>query len=429
MRTVYVRESENGHKGRPRAENVAAVFNVVLSHRVVTRSDIVRVTGLSLPTVTRVVAYLMGRGLLRQVRYMHGGLGRRPGIVELEPSSAHVVGVDVGEISIRAALADITGNILATSKRPTNGKEGVREVLGRVADAIHEVSQKTGARPSVIVVGYPGLVDENRGTVRAAPFIAGSEGFGVGDALQQMFPKTVIVVQNDVNLAALGECWRGAAREFRHQGTVVFLSFRTGIGAGIVSNGRLYRGARGGAGEVGYLCGDPSFKLAGVGSPGWVETQAGGEAVVELYIRRRCGKLGTPDLRRETLNLEDVVDAYRSGDPDAEGVMCGALEHFGLVLANVAAVLDPDLVVLGGVFTALGPRGLEKVVSVANTKIPWLPEVRLSELGLEATLYGAVDQALMVAIELAKAQTAGLPPTHELPRPAWDRAAWLKGVG
>lgn len=386
-------------------ENALAVFDVIRDGGPLTRSDVARRTGLSVPTVARSVSSLARQGLVRPVGVVKGRAGRKAELLELDPASGYAVGVDVGEVSIRVAVADLSGTLLQQGKSPTEADQGVLHVLDNVSRAVDEVCRRAKVSPVAIGVGYPGVVDRRTGRVLGVPHIPGSEDFPIAQALSHRFPGIRVEVDNDVNLAALGECWSGAARAYRDRGTVVLLSFRTGIGSGIVVNGELFRGATGGAGEVGYLCGDPGFHLPRPGSPGWIECRAGGVALVGAYTAEAHR---VPGARALETDLESLVDAYRHGDAAARSVIGQALATYGLVTANVVAMLDPDLLVLGGIVPALGAESFDRIIDAARKKVPRLPEVKPSELGLEATTRGALYRALHLAIEAIKARAAAV---------------------
>jgi glucokinase len=320
------------------------------------------------------------------------------------------VGVDVGEVNIRAALADMSGLLLAKATKPTEASLGIQHVLDRVVAAVGEVCSSAGKRAAALEIGYPGVINSDTGRVYGAPHIPGSEGFPILDTLKQRIPEAHLGIENDINLAALGECWRGAGGHYREDGVVAFLSFRTGIGAGVVINGQLFRGASGGAGEVGYLCGDPQFSLATPDSPGWMETKAGGMILVQHYQALvRGGHSSTPDYARGT-DLESLLlDSTGEIEPPAAHLMEEAVRYYGLVLTNIVTVVDPNLVILGGIVPGMPPAAVESLIAGARAKIPRLPEVRVSMLGLDATMFGAVYEAMLMAVDMAKATVLRVP--------------------
>ena len=243
------------------------------------RAQIARASGLSKPTVSLALGGLVDAGLVHEVGRATGGKGPSAVLYELNPESGWVVGIDVGAHWVRAALADITGTIVARrDERARSRSSGA--LVAQIGEIAHGVARQGDLRWRQVThatVGSSGVLDPSRGLLAHAPNLTGWGRQGLVGAIRDELG-TAVSFENVVNLAALGERAHGAGRDV---GTFVFLWVGTGVGMGIVIDGELYRGAGGAAGEIGYMpvgTGDPGD--AGFRRRGMLEEQTGASAVM-----------------------------------------------------------------------------------------------------------------------------------------------------
>jgi predicted NBD/HSP70 family sugar kinase len=291
-----------------------------------------------------------------------------------------VAGIDLGPTHTRLAVADLRGEPLARRQIETPAHLAPLELLGRIARAgkelVREVAVPQG-RLLAVCAGAPGVVDRDQGTVTAAaPNLHGWTGVSMADNLQRAFGAPV-VVENDVNLAILGERWRGAARG---HDTCAFLSFGTGVGAGIVVDGELRRGHHSLAGEIGFMCMGPEHVETEFGSSGCLETLTG---LQTLDARWR----GTGNLERW---VEELFEGAAAGDASAADVARDVARLVTMAVANLSLVLDPSLIVMGGALFTRGAPLLEELRRRTNRILPRPVEIALSELHEEAPLWGSL---------------------------------------
>ena len=236
-----------------RRANVELVFQAIVDHAPVSRATLVSLTRLSKPTVLRLVAALELEGLIRRATpelIIRRGAGRIPIVYEPDPDAAYVIGVDVGGTKLAAALADLAGTIRAEAEVPTP-RTGAAAVVDEVTELVRGLARRLDIpwdRVAAITVGTPG-VENADGTIRLADNLPGLGSLPVARRLQEILG-TAVQVENDVNLAALGEMEEGVAQACE---TFALLALGTGLGAALVIDGHLARGSRGAAGEVGYL--------------------------------------------------------------------------------------------------------------------------------------------------------------------------------
>lgn len=289
-----------------------------------------------------------------------------------------MLGIDLGGTNVRLALADGAGAILAEAARPTdpNGGEAIIRQIGTIARGL------IGGRGPVAAaaMAVAGVPDRSNGAVRMAPNLPGFDRIDVLTSLSRSLGCGVMI-ENDVNMAALGEQRFGRGRDARD---FAFIAVGTGIGMGLVADGRLVRGARGAAGEIAWLPlgADPFHPAAQVDGP--LETEIGSQAIVARYAA--LGGQGAADVKTVFARLE-------LGDPAA----AETIDHVARLLAQailaVRAVADPERIVLGGAI-GVQPALVERVKAHAARAGGDMPEISTSELGDRAALVGAVAAAL-----------------------------------
>ena len=369
-----------------RALNARTILEHIQRTGPVSRAQVARDIGLSKPTVSLGLTALLDADLVREVGRSSGRPGPSAVLYELNPSAGWVVGIDVGRRRVRAALADITGTVVARRDEPARAASA-RTLIGQLGAIAHGLAGEAGIgwdQVHHVTVGSPGVFEPTRGAVTLAPNLPGWGRQGLLLRLRDELGSR-IGVENDVNLAAEGERWRGLARDVRNFG---FLSVGTGVGMGLVLDGKLYRGASGAAGEVGYLPigADPYDRQ--VRRRGAFEEAVNGTAVVRAA--RAAGTGGA-------LTAKKVFGLARRGDPLAGRVVEDEARRLALGLAVVTAVVDLELVILGGGVGGNADLLLGPVERELRALSPMRPRLAVSALGEDAVLQGAVATALAVA--------------------------------
>jgi predicted NBD/HSP70 family sugar kinase len=363
-----------------------------------TRAELVIATGLSAPTVGSLTSELIGLGLLHDLGMGPSRGGRRPSLMEFNSRYGFAAAVDIGPTRTRLALADLRQQQLGS--RVINTPCGVtpREMLQGIGDALRTLVDESGLRQDrllAIGAGAPGVVNEETGVVVVAPNLQDWHDVPMRDILQDAFNAPVFV-ENDVNLAMLGEHWRGAARG---HDTCAFILVGTGIGAAVLIEGQLHRGHHFMAGEIGFMCMGPQFVDINFGDHGCLETIAGLQA-----LAGRATRFVEQDPERWLSTLAEAADA---GDADARTALLENALFIGIAVANIAAVVDPSLIVLGGALFMQAPRLVDAVRALAQSisRVP-VPVV-LSALDKEAPLWGGLLVALTAARERVRRELRG----------------------
>ena len=365
----------------------------------VARAQIARDTGLSKPTVSQALGALERARLVREAGRTSGGKGPTAMLYELNPKAGWVVGLDVGRDWVRAAIADVSGEIVARHDERARVRSAAT-LIGQLGEIAHGLAAEAGIRwrqVTFAMVGSPGVFEPTRGQVALAHNLPGWGRQGLVEAVQRELG-TNTAFENDVNLAAMGERWRGLGRDVDD---FVYLHVGTGVGLGLVFDGELFRGASGAAGEIAYLpIGAPDPHEPRSRRRGALERSLGAEGVVAAA--RREGM-------RAPLTAKSVFDAARKGDDRALRVVDSVAGWIARAIASVVPVVDPDLVILGGGIGHNGDLLLEPVTAELRALSPFLPRLAVSALGEDAAVVGAVAMALRAAQErlFARADARG----------------------
>jgi glucokinase len=375
--------ASGGDSGHLRRLNLDRVLVVAMDRPdSFTRAELIEATGLSAPTVGSLVSHLIRSGVVRELGAGPSRGGRRPAFMEFNARHGFVAGIDLGPTRTRLSVADLRGEPLAHRIVPTPAGIGPEALLSRMAAAVRTLMREESAEKLLAVaVGVPGVVDYNRGVVPLAPNLNGWTNVAVRDTLERIL-EAPVVVENDVNLAVLGEHWRGAARG---HDTCVFLFVGTGIGAGVLIDGELHRGHHFMAGEIAVMCMGPQYLSVDFGSRGCLETLAGLQSLATRWPRS-----GRGDPARW---MAELFEAAQKGDRTARQAVDETASLIGIAVANVGAVVDPSLIVLGGaLFAQAEPLVHEVRKVVAQISRPPL-EIVVSALGKEAPLWGSLLMA------------------------------------
>lgn len=353
----------------------------------ISRASISKQTGLSKQTVSDLVRILEEEGWVRETGRTSGHVGRTATTYELVPDSAFMAAVDLGGTKLRVAIVDLAGSVIAEVVAPTHpeGGQAVAQQIGDLVEAavIQGEVERTKVRQTV--VGCPGVPDQGTGAVRYAPNIAGIEGFDFRTAVAEA-TGTQVLLENDVNLAVLGEQWLGAGQGIDH---LAFIALGTGIGAGLIVNGALLRGASGAAGELGYLpFGADPFEAKSLRVGAF-------ERVTATHGIRSAYKAATG----RQAEVPAIFAAAAEGDTAARAVLDGVARQLARAVAALGAVIAPETVILGG---SIGARPEIVAATIAELArcFPFPIRVVPSLLGNHAALSGAV------AIGLTELHTA-----------------------
>ena len=372
-----------------RGINRTAVLELIRREGVISRTEIARRLQVSVPTVLRILDELTADNLVCYTGEKEWSGGRRRELVELKKADNLTIGVDLGGTKFYGAVADLGGNILfedSIYQHGTRGEASYQLLVKLIKNFLSQVNGQGSARIRGIGVGAPGI-NSLEGVIKNAPSLDW-ENFPLADRLKQDFGLPV-VVDNDVNLAALGELWFGEGQQVED---FALINIGTGLGAGLVLDGALYRGAHQSAGEIGYMM--PGREALERDYPGFgaMESLTAGFGIAELARQKLKGFLSPDELMN--LSAVDVFEAYRSGEEWSLDIVTTTVDYLSIVIINLIAVFDPQMIILGGGVSRSADILLPRIMQRIQGKIPIIPQLVASKLGLRGAALGAVASLL-----------------------------------
>lgn len=377
----------SGSQSALREANSARLLEAVRRFGGITQVELADATGLSPATVSTIVKHLLAAGAVETRTTTRSG--RRAQLVTLAHKSGLLVGVHVGMRALEIAVADSGFNILAQQTMPLPPDHRLDTTLDRTALLTVELVEGLGSTTSEILgigIGVPAPIDPIAGTIRDQGLMKGWGDVPIADLVSARL-NTAVVVDNDCNMAALGEARFGAARGYRD---VLYVHSSYGTGAGLIVGGELHRGPRGTAGEIGHVMIDPQGPICRCGSRGCLDTLVGVQALIDSLR-----------ISQGPLSLRDMLDKASAGDPGCRQVIADAGAAIGVAVANLAVVLNPEIVIVGGELAQAEDVFLEPIRSAVNRRVlisrDDTLEVRRGEFHSLAAVQGALARAADVA--------------------------------
>jgi glucokinase-like ROK family protein len=374
--------------------NRLRVIDALRDEGLISRAEIARRTGLSRSTVSSLVSELQADGLVierPEPAAAYGDQGGRPPILlSFDASAGVAVGIDFDHHHLRVAVSDLSSRILAEREQQLDTDHAAHEGLDAAAELVGELLAEAGVDEARVIgagMCLPGPVHRPTGVVGSTAILPGWVGVAAAEEMHRRLDLPILV-DNDANLAALAEAAFGAGRDAKD---LVYLMISSGIGAGLVLNGRLYRGAEGLAGELGHVLVDAEGPVCRCGNRGCLETVAGTDALADL-LRRSHG---------DGLDGRAIVRLAREGDLGCRRVIADAGRAIGKAAATLVNVLNPELLIVGGDLSDAGELLLDGVrESLERSALPTAVQaaaVVAGSLGDRAEVLGAIALVLSEA--------------------------------
>lgn len=372
----------------PNSVAVGQLFQLLRDGVPRTRAELAKSSGLARSTVAARVEELMRLGLITPVSDAVSTGGRPPSQFALNPAAKVVIAADIGASHTTVAVTDLAGTVLAERSGRIAVALGPEAVLSWMVETATELVAEAGLshdRVAAVGVGVPGPVEHSTGRPAKPPIMPGWDAFDVPGWVQQHL-EVPVLVDNDVNISALGEratAWPGADH-------LLFVKVATGIGAGVISDGRLLRGAQGIAGDLGHVRvargGDVPCHC---GNTGCLEALASGPAIARTLTTR-----GIP-----AKDGDDVVELVKNGNLDAIQAVRQAGRDLGEVLTASVSLLNPSVIVIGGAMARIGEHLIAGVREVVYTRSMPLATEHLAIVQSAAAAQAAVRGASILAVE------------------------------
>lgn len=309
-----------------KTRNRETVYNLISSRDNISKAEISRMTGISAPTVLKIVDFFLQKNLLIKGGTGDTNVGRKPQLLNFNPLAYFSVGIDFEGDYLRIGIIDLAGNVISKKK------VYVKSSFNKTIDIIHRntlelIKGNDILRENILGIGLglPGIVDYKNNMLELAPLIGISEKTDISEMLARLNQDIglPIYIENDVNSAALGEY---KVRDLKEE-DLVYISLGTGLGAGIILNGQLRRGKKNSAGEIGYMIFDKSFNSS-QDKPGWLESLINIDAVTKKF------KADFDNIKN--IEKNKIIQEYIAS-------------YLGLVISNITSILDIKLIVLGGI--------------------------------------------------------------------------------
>ncbi len=394
MRNAVTRDPERMGPSSMRRLNSALLLELIREKGSVSRAELARLSGLTKPTVSSQVADLLQRGLVLENgagEPDHRG-GKPSRLLSFNPGSGNLIAAEIVASEVRVRLADLDGVILDREDAAIGQDRRADGVLELMVEAIKAVLARGRGRKRklmAVAVAAPGRVDVDSGIVLGVDNVFNWRNTPVRGRLERIF-RVPVLVENDINLAAFGELHYGLCKGVRN---FVLIRAETGVGAGLVLNGRVYQGNHWAAGEIGHMVFDRHAEAGGLNERGYLESVIGTDRLCE---RARRAKAGAALAAGSRLSVA-LAEASQRGDAAAAGILDDLAAHLSLAAANLVATLDPELIVLDGELVGLVTDRIRETVA---RLIPWPVRVERSALGAEAGLMGALGLVRGIAHQM-----------------------------
>lgn len=378
--------------------NRANVLHFIKEYGPISRANVARHLNMSRSTISSIVDQLINEGRVREGATGESTSlgGRKPIFLHYVPSARYALGVDIGGTFTIVILSDLEGHVVARHKFPSNASS--TKAMAGILDEIQKFIRQSGVNPSLIVgtgIGFPGVADHRKGVIVKAP------GLKLTNFDARRFFESLpgdVWIDNDVNMAVIGERWKGVAQGHNH---VALVAIGTGIGAGLILNGKLFRGRAGYAGEVGHLHIDafttsPKLDLDDYGP---LEQRSSGKGIEER-AKERAPHFPNSALNTGEITAPRVFEASEQGDVLAAQIIQEALSYLCFSVANIVTLLNPDVLIVGGGLSRRGESWRRAVEEGVSRLSPVPCEIVLAGLGEDAAAYGSCATALLNADEL-----------------------------
>ena len=371
----------------------------------ISRVGLAQRLALTRAAVTPIVNDLMETGLIHETESRAPSSGRPPILLSIHAGRGVVAGIDMGATHLTILLANFSAQVIAEREIPFEIANGPQACLGQADQVLKELLQSANlgmADLAAVGLGVPGPIVTEAGMVLAPPIMPGWDRFPIRDTLEKRWEGRPVSLNNDAELGALGEWAYGADRGANN---LAYIKIGTGVGAGLLIDGQIYRGATGSAGEIGHITIEENGLLCNCGNRGCLETLTGGKAIARIAQEavRRNARTRLAEIQPvESITAVDVANAARGGDLVAQQILVTAGDHLGIAIAGLVNLFNPNIVVVGGGVAQIGDLFLEPVrKAVQKRSLPAAAQaVRITTalLGRRSSGMGAVVQAVSTAL-------------------------------
>lgn len=365
--------------------NKRLILKTIRDYGPLSRADICRLLPLSFPSVSTNVNDLLEEGLVEIAGGGDNTVGRRSTLLRFNAEHGYVVGISLGRYGVESILCDLCGNSVQELKTSNDyrfqTKNDIQNCILTLSRKLLRTSGISREKVACVCVSIPGAFDNDTGRLSMHSYLPELTRTDLESILRVAFGKADILFENNVNCGALGEQLKGAGRNYRD---IFYIHYGTGIGGAAILGGNLYRGFHSAAGEIGYMLPGINYYRAGFRTEGAMESVLSGQALLSVFQENA-----------QESDIEHLFRAYEEGQPDIVEMFNRLFSHFGLLLVNITAMLDPQIIIVSG---EVGRRVFSYACDLWKKAladhVPYVPKLVCSEMKDMENLYGAVNIAL-----------------------------------
>jgi len=372
--------------------NKNQMLSILRERGATSRVELSRLLGISPAAISRSTSRLLGKGIIRECDAEFSDMGRKPIPVELCGDFCYVLGADLVGGTLKIALADLLGKIVKYHEEPILRENGAHAIMGQLLSALRKVIGDSGVSLEkiwVATIGTPGIFNAETGKSKHTFFLDKWDDIDIRSWVFEALSIETLI-ENDVNLDVMGESWKGVGRDYDN---ILYVKLGQGLASRVVIDGVLLRGEHNMAGEIGYMLpGAPYLQQDSLmedpdeNRPENYEHMLNNAAISRQY----------QDLTEEysTRTISDICVLANNGNEAARSVINRLLEQFAVVLLNSAAVLDPQVIILGGDACSFGIKEIEILKGMIEEHFPLVQNIISSRLNKQACVYGAIKVGL-----------------------------------
>jgi len=360
-------------------QNKLSILQIIKENDGISRQEISKRLKLSAPAVSKNIAALLETGIIWEAGIDETSMGRKPIQLKYNASIMYVMGIEMMPNEIRGAIADLYGNTIAWETKPLSLENGVTAVLNQLDEVIDKlILQKAeGSKLAAIVIGVPALTGQEDLNDLFITYLPEWKDIDLKHYVEERYQvKTEIM--NDVELALMGECAEG---EGRVSDNILFIKYGEGFAARAVIDGNLLKGYNMAAGEIGYYLEDISKLTGDFVCPGRIEQELCKAAIRKKEYEGYSG-------------IEYLQKQSGQGNTESEQALERIINRIAVIIANTVLVLNPEIVILGGIASKFNEDTILKIESVLRRTCPFVPKIAVSQLGIDAPVIGGIKIAL-----------------------------------
>lgn len=358
--------------------NRMLILNYLRKKGKMSRADLSRSLSISFPAISSNVKSLLETNYIREVGAGDNSLGRKSTLLAFNEERGYVIGVDLGRFLTRINMADLSGNSTASLCEPTEVGQGTNGMIKNLVNMLSKVVEKSGKSKKKVLcicIGIPGVIREDK--IILAPFLPDFSPSVLIKSISLEFA-TDIVIENSVNLGAIGEKWKGSGKKFSNFG---FINYGVGVGSALMIDGKLYKGANGAAGEIGFMVSDPAKLRSEFNEVGALEN---------IIARDKIQRSITHQNFKE--EVSKLIEKYKNNDVYSKMLLDEIFLTLGIAMINMSAILDLEAIIIsGGLGTCLGKLFEERWRELLKNHVPFPPEIVFSKMDNLEGVMGAIS--------------------------------------